>query len=131
MSETSAREQPPRSWPGRTRVIISGVLAALAVPLLVFTVWTAVDALANVPCHRNDHPGYGSDYCGDTNLFAAIGLMYGTITLVVGGSMAMGAAGLFLRPNLRGRVVLIIASLIICIPILFLVALNFVWLPLR
>ncbi len=104
------------------------MLAALAVPLLVFTVWMAVDALAAVRCHRNDHVGNGSDYCEDATLFAAIGVVYGTIALVVGGSMITIAARLFLRPGVRGRVMLLIGSAIVGSPIVIFLAVQLIWL---
>jgi hypothetical protein len=130
MSDTSGSEQPPRWWPGRTSAIISGVLAALAVPLLVIGSWMFLAVLFASPCDRATHRG-DSDYCGDVGIANAITFIFATFMVAVGGSMMTGAAGLFLRPGLRGRVMLAIVGVIVGLPIVFLLALRLISLSLR
>jgi len=82
------------------------------------------------PCDRSAHRG-NSDYCGDVGIANAITFIFATFVVVVGGSMMTGAAVLFLRPRLRGRVMLAIVGVIVGLPILFLLALRLISSSLR
>lgn len=82
------------------------------------------------PCDRAAHRG-NSDYCGDEGIAKAIVFIFSTFMLVVGGSMMTGAAALFLRPRLRGRVMLAVVGVIIGLPVVFLLALRLISLSLR
>lgn len=102
MSDTSADAPTPRWWPGRTSAIISAVLAAWALPFLAITIWVLFEVLLSSPCDPSTK--LGSDPCYGENLGNGYGFLLGIITLFVGGSLMIAAAGLFLRPGLRARV---------------------------
>lgn len=119
-----------QKWLHRASTVLSGVLVVLAAPMVVLSIYALGSVLVSLPCDRAGHVGE-SDYCEDVGIGAGIGSIVGTTALVIGGSLLIGAAGLLLTPGLRGRVILAIAGLIIGSPIVFFLALQFVWIPLR
>ena len=112
-----SEDQPPEShakwWPGRTSTIISAALVTLACPFLAFATWGILTALlTHVPVAR---PGAPKDE--DAGLGLAVAYIAGFISLTFAGLLLMSAAGLFLRPGFRGRVIGIIATLIVVLPV--------------
>jgi hypothetical protein len=122
--------RPAQKWLHRASTVLSGVLVVLAVPMVVLSIYALGSVLVSLPCDRAGHVGE-SDYCEDVGIGAGIGSVVGTTALVIGGSLLIGAAGLLLRPGLRGRVMLVIGSLVVGSPVVFFLALELIWIPLR
>ena len=120
LSEEQQREPAAKWWPGRTSAIISAVLVALACPFLAYATFAfLIVLLTQIPAHK---PGEARNE--DVGLGIALAYFVGVIALTFGGLLVIGAAGLFLRPGFRGRVMAYIAGLIILLPVAAALALS-------
>ena len=85
---------PPPDWTTMLSAVAVGFLAGMASTLLTYAVYTAEDSFKRLPIHWMWWPAIGGFVVGFGGLLVprALGVGYDTISLVLAGNIAVGAA---------------------------------------